>query len=384
MTPHYGNIRQSGWWLVVFGLATLFGLLQTTQSVLLARLDDRQVYLLPVIVRASFDWYMWAALTPLLFRLTQLAPFETGRWHISLLVHVPVCFLFSLLILAAMVVAIQFVGHETRMAPMDPNSLFRIFFTYNFFVYVFIYWAIVGTCQALEFQRRFQERELRAIQLSKQLAEAQLQMLKMQLHPHFLFNTLNAISALIHKDVNLADRMIARLGELLRRVLETGHEQEVPLWREMDFVRPYLEIEQARLGSRLQVKLDIEPDSMDAVVPNFLLQPLVENAVLHGIMPKGGSGKIAIRAAVENDTLILEVTDDGSGLPHNHTLAKERIGLSNTRARLKHLYGTGHRFSLGNGSGRGCVARIELPYREHHPGPEDTPAPGPNSLISVS
>src|SRR6185436_17058202 len=105
--------------------------------------------------------------------------------------------------------------------------------------------------------------------------------------------------------------MIARLGELLRRVLETGHEQEVPLWREMDFVRPYLEIEQARLGSRLQTKLDIEPDATDALVPNFLLQPLVENAVIHGIMPKGGAGKIAIRAVVEDDTLILEVIDDG-------------------------------------------------------------------------
>jgi signal transduction histidine kinase len=384
MSSSPGASRNLGWWLVVFGLATLFGLLQTTQSVLIARLEDKPVQLLGLLVRASADWYIWAALTPLLFRLTQLAPFESGRWKHSLLIHIPVCFLFSFLILATMVVVIQLSPGENRACYIDPDRLFRMLFTINFIVYVFIYWAIVGTSQSVEFYRRYQERELRAAQLSSQLAEAQLQMLKMQLHPHFLFNTLNAISALIHKDVALADRMVARLGELLRRTLDAGGEQEVPLWREMDFVRPYLEIEQARLGARLQVTLDIEPEATDALVPNFLLQPLVENAILHGILPKYGPGRIEIKAYMHGHHLMLQVIDDGAGLPGNHSTAKERIGLGNTRARLAHLYGLRHRFNISNVQGRGCVVTIELPYREYQPCAEDTPMPGPNSLISVS
>lgn len=372
------------WWLVVLGLATLFGLLQTTQSVMNFYLEDHTFSWVGLVMRATVDWYLWAALTPLLFRLTQLAPFERGRWRTSLLVHVPVCLVFSFLILATMVVVIQLTPSERRAQYVDPSRLFRSLFSFNFIVYVFIYWAIIGTCQALDFYRRYQERELRAAQLSNQLAEAQLQMLKMQLHPHFLFNTLNAISALIHKDVALADRMVARLGELLRRTLDTGHQQEVPLWREMDYVRPYLEIEQARLGARLQVRLDIVPEATDALVPNFVLQPLVENAILHGILGKSGLGRIEIRAAVKEEKLILQVIDDGPGLPLNHSRAKERIGLSNTRERLRHLYGEGHRFTLASAPGHGCVATLELPYREYQPSIDETPMPGPSSLISVS
>src|SRR5260370_14803796 len=171
---------------------------------------------------------------------------------------------------------------------------------------MWVYWAIVRMCHSYEYYRKYQEREQRAVQLEHQLTQAELQVLKMQLHPHFLFNTLNAISALMHKDVELADTMVARLGELLRSSLETIGTQEVPLRKELEFIQPYLEIEQARLRERLRVKMDIEPEAMDLQVPNMILQPLVENAIRHGIAPFSKRGQMEITARREDGKLRLQ------------------------------------------------------------------------------
>jgi LytS/YehU family sensor histidine kinase len=183
----------------------------------------------------------------------------------------------------------------------------------------------------------------------------------MQLHPHFLFNTLNAVSALMHQDVELADRMIARLGDLLRTTLDNADKQEVPLQQEIDFIRPYLEIEQARLGTRLSIGIDIDPNTVDARVPNLILQPLVENAVRHGIAPRPGPGRIEISARRENGHLHIQVRDDGAGIKQIDRL-KEGVGLSNTRARLEQLYGPAHRFELKNG--HGFTVSVTLPFRD--------------------
>jgi LytS/YehU family sensor histidine kinase len=230
---------------------------------------------------------------------------------------------------------------------------------------VLTYCAILCISLALDYYRRYRERELRAYQLEARLAQAQLQVLKMQLHPHFLFNTLHAISTLMHRDVEAADRMIARLSDLLRISLETVGVQEVPLKQELELLEKYLEIEQTRFQERLGVKLEIEPETLDARVPNLILQPLVENAIRHGIIPRATPGLIEIHARRDNGTLQLEVRDNGRGLPAaEEGTMKEGLGLSNTRARLKQLYGAEHRFSLCNNPAGGLVVSLTIPFSE--------------------
>ena len=226
---------------------------------------------------------------------------------------------------------------------------------------VFLYWAIFAVGQIINYHRDARERDVRASQLEAKLAQTQLQVLKMQLQPHFLFNTLNAIAALIHQDVELADRMIARLGDLLRSTLENANQQEVSLQQELDFIQPYLEIEKARLGARLSVHLDIDPAARDAKVPNLILQPLVENAIRHGIAPRPEPGRIDIAARRDNGSLHLSVMDDGPGLTLEEA-PRSGIGLANTRARLQKLYGDRQQLQLGPGSGGGLRVEITIPY----------------------
>jgi LytS/YehU family sensor histidine kinase len=212
---------------------------------------------------------------------------------------------------------------------------------------------------------KYRERELHASQLAAQLAQAELQALRMQLHPHFLFNTLHTVSALMHKDVELADDMLSRLGDLLRRTLDTAQAQEVPLQQELEFIQTYLEIEQARLGSRLHVRFETEPETLDVLVPNLILQPLVENAVRHGIAPRLEGGRLVVRARRESDRLELEVEDDGPGLPADFAdRPREGLGLANTRARLAALYGPAHQFELASVPPRGLRVVLRLPFRE--------------------
>jgi sensor histidine kinase YesM len=249
------------------------------------------------------------------------------------------------------------------------RSTFVIHYTWGFVTYSLVYWGIVGLGHAVNYYRQFRDRERRAAQLEAQLAQAHLQVLKMQLHPHFLFNTLNAISALMHKDVELADTMVARLGELLRSSLETIGTQEVPLRQELEFIRPYLEIEQARLGERMTVKMDIDPEAMDLQVPNMILQPLVENAIRHGIAPFIKPGQIEITARRNGGMLHLQVRDNGPGLsPDQQHAFKPGVGIANTRARLQQLYGADHRFEMVNGSSGGLTVTILIPAREDQNG----------------
>jgi len=202
---------------------------------------------------------------------------------------------------------------------------------------------------------------VRALELEKRLAQAKLQALQMQLNPHFLFNTLHSISSLMHKDVEAADTMITRLGDLLRAALAGAETQEVPLREELTLLELYLAVEQVRFGSRLSVKIDVAPDALEAQVPNLILQPLVENAIRHGIEPRARPGRIELRARRENGALTVVVSDDGAGLIGNAQI-KEGIGLSNTRARLRELYGANHRFELLRSEQGGVRVEINLPF----------------------
>ncbi len=226
-----------------------------------------------------------------------------------------------------------------------------------------IYWIVVSLVHTLSFYQRSEERERKALELEARLADAKLQALRMQLHPHFLFNTLNAIATLVHKDARAADEMITNLSELLRATLDTS-EQEIPLRRELDFLNRYLEIQQVRFGERLRVEKEIDAAALDALVPTLILQPLVENAIRHGIEPNPAAGVVTIRARLnENGALHLTVRDSGSG-SKPHDKASSGIGLANTRGRLLELYGNRARLMLNSDAEGGFAVELEIPFHE--------------------
>jgi LytS/YehU family sensor histidine kinase len=242
--------------------------------------------------------------------------------------------------------------------------LSQIIFADYFHEDVLIYVGIVSVWYALDYHHQLRERERQAAELEKHLANARLRALKMQLHPHFLFNTLNGIASLNFENPIGANRMLARLSELLRITLEDDGAQEVPLRKELEFNRRYLELEQIRLGDRLTMTFEIAPETLDACVPNLLLQPLVENAIRHGIAPYSARGEICLHARLERDTLHVKVTDSGPGLTGGQgSPGGTGVGLPNTRARLRQLYGSAHRFEIKNGERGGLVVEIEIPFR---------------------
>jgi signal transduction histidine kinase len=224
--------------------------------------------------------------------------------------------------------------------------------------------CIIGLSIAAQYRQRihFQKRE--AAELRRQLVEAQLATLRMQLQPHFLFNTLHAISVLVGRNPEAATAMIARLGDLLRATLDLTHRQEVSLREELALLEMYLEIERMRFGDRLSVEVAASPDTLDCPVPSFLLQPLVENAIHQGIEAKVGAGSIRVTARRDNGWLNLQVVDNGEGVsPESGREARQGVGIANTRERLQKLYGTAHQFSLDPCPDGGTAAVIQIPDR---------------------
>jgi LytS/YehU family sensor histidine kinase len=254
------------------------------------------------------------------------------------------------------------VWSDTRPFLVQYRGELSSLFLFDFFVY----WAVLGAGYAFDYRERYRERESAASELKAQLAQARLEALKVQLHPHFLFNTLHAISGLVRGgERQSAVNMIAGLSELLRRALDSADEQEVPLREEVKFVELYLDIQKVRFSDRLTVRMDVAPEALDALVPNLVLQPLVENAVRHGVSPAETPGLIVVSAYRAGRMLHVEVADDGPGLQSGWRMEEsEGIGLANTVERLKRLYGSEHRFELRNGEGRGVTASVVIPFRE--------------------
>ncbi|HXA48439.1 MAG TPA: histidine kinase [Burkholderiaceae bacterium] len=241
----------------------------------------------------------------------------------------------------------------------DPEHGYFHFFKAYFHVNLLLMWAVLGAFHGLRIFERYRKREVEAAKLESQLATAQTQALQMQLQPHFLFNTLNSIAALIHSDSNAADRMVSRLADLLRMTLDSGTRQQISLRQEMAFTDAYLGIEGIRFQDRLTVTKDVPAECLDAAVPAFLLQPLVENAIKHGVADMATPSTIEIRARHEPPWLTLEVLDNGRGVNGNR---KSGIGTQNTAARLQLMYKDRHTFSLLSTPGNGTRALVQIPW----------------------
>jgi len=350
------------------GLAacTLVGLLSATDLYLyLANLMGRPMAWRKAMWEELRVWYLWGALTPLLVWLVRRHPLESRRWRRALLVYVPAA---ALLPAAHLVVCATWNwAFERRFGRTEAIHTWtawldwvRLFFLVMFFRNLITFAGLIGAISAIEYYRRFRDRDVRAARLESQLAHARLEALRAQLHPHFLFNTLNAIAALVHENPQAADRMIARLSELLRISLDDLNTQ-VPLWKEIDFARKYLEIERIRFADRLALQWRIDPDVMDALVPSLLLQPLVENAVRHGLAATPHPCRIEVVAQRREGRLHIAVLDTGPGLCPASAARREGVGLRTTRARLQHSYGEDFSIRLSNRDGGGCAADLAVP-----------------------
>ena len=348
--------NRAGKWLLGLLFWTLLGLSFASQFYFSSAKAGLEVTWKQAITYALGDWYVFALLSIPVNGLARRFRFDPGKRWRSLAVHAvgSLAFSFAYMVLRAGLGAWQ------SGATFDEALRPLLVKTWHF--NLLIYWVIVAVSQAFDYYRRYRERELHASELEKHLAQAKLQALQMQLNPHFLFNTLHSISSLMHKDVESADRMIMRLSDLLRAALDGAETQEVSLRKELDLLRLYLAIEQIRFGERLSVKMDIAPEALDARVPNFILQPLVENAIRHGIEPRARPGQIELHARRHDSELSLEVCDNGNGISSAKP-AREGVGLTNTRARLRELYGQAHRFQLGGRPEGGLRVELTIPYR---------------------
>lgn len=352
-------------WAIIVGFWACFGALNGTQLVLSVRMEGMQIPFWRAFGTDFLGWLIWIPATPIVLALGRRFPVERGSWWRVLPVHLVACVAISLAHSAFAALVYQW------LLPFGPPRVPRPFLEMftgramnQIHLDLLIYGAIIGVSYAVSYYFRYREREFRASQLETQLAQAQLQTLKMQLHPHFLFNTLNGIAGLVRDSKNKAAvNMLAGLSDLLRYTLENAGKQEVPLKEELEFLELYLDIQQMRFSDRLKVEMRVEPEVFDAMVPNLILQPLVENAIRHGVSRRAGSGVVGIGARRDDGSLRICIYDDGVGLKRDDgTATVEGVGLSNTRARLSQLYGERQRFSLSDREGGGVEANLVIPF----------------------
>jgi two-component system, LytTR family, sensor kinase len=348
--------------LLLLALATLFGVFAARQHVISMGMSDageRAPFAHGMAMRMPF-WYLWALAVPLLQHFASRYPLERLRWVTGAMLQIAV----------GVVASLTHHGLELGVQRLLPARLFSMgspfprswgeFATGGLADNLPFYAILITAVYASAYYSRFRERELAASKLQGQLAHAQLQALRMQLNPHFLFNALNSIAMLVRGGRNPeAVKMLAGLGDLLRAVLEEERPHEVALSEELDFLRRYLDIEQVR-AERLEVRLDVAPEALQARVPNLILQPIVENAIRHGISRSSAASLVEIGAYRENGALVLSVRDDGPGPAPG---APEGVGLRNTRARLSRMYGDPPQLELRSAPGGGALVTLRLPFR---------------------
>jgi signal transduction histidine kinase len=347
---------------LIGAVATLVGIGAAGQLSFITRGEAHPFGFVPALGMELPVWWYWALATPLIVMLGRRAPVDGARRGKAIVVHLGAAFALT------GVHAILFALLNAQLAPVGspqpPLGHLVLAVLLNRFLFdLLVYAAILGIASAVDYHNRFQARAVDAARLESALAQAELQALKMQLHPHFLFNTLNTIGVLTEENPAAAKDMLTLLADLLRATLEQSGTQEIRLAQELELLESYLEIERTRFSDRLTVTFEVEPETLEAWVPNLVLQPLVENAVRYAIAPRSAPGRIAIRARRESGELRLSVEDDGPGVPSESSRGTTGMGLSTTRARLERLYGGGGRLRLEPAPGGGTVASVTVPFR---------------------
>jgi hypothetical protein len=313
--------------------------------------------------------WLLAATMPAVLAIFRRWPLERARWPRRLALHGALSLVYSAVLLVAMAALAAAMGHLGPVSPAPFRVALGVLATSSFHNNILSYWTVLGIHQGFAYYRRYHEREtqavrleLRASELEAQLVRARLDALKLQLQPHFLFNTMNAIMVLVRQQRGAeAEETIARLSDLLRFVLDDAHAQEVPLHRELAYLRLYVSIEQLRFADRLRIELDAEPGVLDAALPPMALSPLVENAIRHGASQREDGGTVTLTARRAADDLVIEIRDDGPGLDAP-AVAGHGIGLDNTRARLHQLYGDRASLAIANATPTGAVVTVTVPF----------------------
>jgi two-component sensor histidine kinase len=337
---------------------TVPALLATLETVTFARQSGHPIPAWRAFVGEAPQWYAWALFTPFILRLVDRWPIDGFARLRNLSVHVIACLCGSAMIAIAQAITNAWVRPTTRSLASSSLS----WFLGELPATTVAYFAIVGVAHALRSRDRWRERERRAAELEAQLKEAQLAALRMQLQPHFLFNSLNAISALVRDhETDAATRALTLLGDLLRTTTSTASRHESTLGEEVDFIGRYLELERVRFGERLRVAIDVPPELTAARVPTLLLQPFVENALKHGVLRDREGNSIAIAARRVDGTLRVTVRDDGRGLGQIDPTTAGGVGIANSRTRLAHMYGDRARLTVIDAAPHGVEVDIQLP-----------------------
>jgi len=349
---------------MIWGIWTLVGLFFTSQIFVSTAYMEKRPTLNRVLFMQMSICYLWALATPLVLWLARRFRIERQNWRSRILFHA-----FGGVVLVGLMSAIHFLIFMRFMGRTSEITAFRDF-QYVFFNLdrqLCIYWLLLLMSHVINYYNSYRKGRLQAERLRTELVQSQLEALKMQLHPHFLFNTLHSISALLNKDVGAARSMITRLGDFLRLTLENVGTQEVTLQQEMEFLNSYLEIERVRFRDRLTTLVNVDPQMLDVPVPNLILQPIVENAMRHAIATHSSCGRIEITAAPRNGALRIEVKDNGPGLSvdQDGIHLRKGVGLANTRARLERLYGADHLLELTNDPAGGLIVTLEIPRERH-------------------
>jgi signal transduction histidine kinase len=354
--------------LLLFAIWSIPGLILASSTyALYTSKDESSMSLAKAFIWRFPEWQVWALATPLIVWLGRR--FSMARPWRSLPIHLAANTVIAIAEVWVYCLCGRLIGEE-HFVTTPFIELVPVFLLKSAFLEIVVYWLVIVADHALHYQRRLRESAAQQARLEAQLVEAQLDALKMQLHPHFLFNTINAIGVLMRKgEAASSIKMLNGLADLLRRSLSRLRVELVPLREELDFIERYLDIETTRFPDRLRVALDIDPDAREAKVPNLILQPLVENAIKHGIAPRVRGGAIEISARVRGDRLVIEIRDDGVGLAPGQAAGGEShgVGLSHVRKRLEQLYPGAHRFSLEPREPAGAVATLEIPLQRSAP-----------------
>ena len=372
-------------WCLIFAGWTLAAFFYLSQALFTNSYRQQPLVWWRVLTWDLVFCYLWFLLTPVVLRLSRRFSFERGQLVKSLLSHLVagiVISLFHLLIYSLLDPILPRFSNPDLVPRTDFSEKFKFFVSAYLHLCLISYWVLLTINYLVTYYRAYQERSLRASQLEASLAVAKLETLKSQLHPHFLFNTLNAIVVLVRKNRNKeAEDMLTGLSELLRHSLENIGVQEVSLRHEIDFLKIYFEIEQVRFKDRLKVRLEIEPETLGACVPNLILQPLVENAIRHGVGKQRDAGLVEITAQRQNGSLIVKVRDNGPGLSKDWTIGEGGfgIGIANTRARLRQLYGDAQTFDIRNSESGGAVVVLQIPFRAREDEAEEAEIYGKDS-----